>query len=74
MRLFAAGTHYSFESTEAMQITCLAQGHIILMWPRIEQLISVSRNCVLTLTWLQTVAEQRRKVGLKVDDANNRSC
>ena len=32
-RVFPPGTHLSPESTEAMQIKCLAQGHNILMQP-----------------------------------------
>ena len=37
------GTHFTAESTEAMQIKCLAQGHNILM-SGFEQSTSVSRN------------------------------
>ena len=37
------GTHFTAESTEAMQIKCLAQGHDILM-PEFAPSASVSRN------------------------------
>ena len=43
MRLSQPGTHLTAESTEAMQIKCLAQGHNILM-PGFEPSTSVSRN------------------------------
>ena len=43
MRLSPPGTHFTAESTEAMQIKCLAEGHNILM-PGDEQSTSVSRN------------------------------
>ena len=33
MRVFPPGTHLSAESTEAMRIKCLAQGHNKLMQP-----------------------------------------
>ena len=38
------GTHFISESTEAMQIKCLAQGHNILMQPALEPSIAVFRN------------------------------
>ena len=37
------GTHFTAESTEAMRIKCLAQGHNILM-PEFEPSTPVSRN------------------------------
>ena len=37
------GTHFTAESTEAMPIKCLAQGHNILM-PGLEPSTPVSRN------------------------------
>ena len=40
----APGTRFSAESTEAMRIKCVAQGHNILMQPRFEPSIVVSRN------------------------------
>ena len=43
MRLSPHGTHFTGESTEAMQIKCLAQGHNILM-PGYKPSTSVSRN------------------------------
>ena len=50
MRVFQPGAHDTAELTEAMQIKCLAQGHNILMEPRIEPSISVFRNGLLNLT------------------------
>ena len=44
MRLSPPGTHFTAESTEAMQTKCLAQGHNILMLPGFEPSTSVSRN------------------------------
>ena len=38
----------SAESTETMQIKCLAQGHNIFMKPKVELLISLSRYQLLT--------------------------
>ena len=40
---------YSAESTDAMQIKCVALGRKILMQPRIEPSISISRNRLLNL-------------------------
>ena len=48
MSIFPSGNHLSAESTEAMWIKCLAQGHM-LMQPRVETLIAVSRIQHLTL-------------------------
>ena len=38
------GTNFTAESTEAMRIMCLAQGHNILMLPGFEPSTFVSRN------------------------------
>ena len=43
MRLSPPGTHFTVESTGAMRIKCLAQGHNMLM-PGFEPPTSVSRN------------------------------
>ena len=43
MGVYPPGTHFTAESTEAMQIMCLAQEHNILM-PVFEPSTSVSRN------------------------------
>ena len=43
MRLPPHGSHFTAESTEAMRIKCIAQGHNILM-PGFELSASVSRN------------------------------
>ena len=43
MRVSSPCTHFTAESTEAMWIKCLAQGHDILM-SGFEQLTSVARN------------------------------
>ena len=43
MRLSPPGTHFTAESTEAMQIKCLPQGHNILM-SGFEQSTSVTRG------------------------------
>ena len=44
MMVFTSFAHFTTESTEAMQIKCLAQGHNILMKPEFEPPIAVSRN------------------------------
>ena len=44
MRVFPPGTHLQTESTEAMRIKCLAQGHNVLMQLRFEPSIAVSAN------------------------------
>ena len=43
-RVSSPGTHLTTDSTEAMRIKCLAQGHKILMRPRFEPSTSVSRS------------------------------
>ena len=43
MRLSPPGTHFTADSTEAMRVKCLAQGHNILM-PGYEPSTSVTRN------------------------------
>ena len=43
-RVFLFGTHFTAESTEAMRIMCLAQGHDILMQSWCEPSIAVSRR------------------------------
>ena len=47
-RVFQCGTHFTAESTEAMRIKCLAQGHNILMQSEFEPSIAVFRNRHLT--------------------------
>ena len=42
-RLSHPGTHFTAESTEAIRIKCLAQGHNILM-PRFDTSTSISRS------------------------------
>ena len=42
--VFPPVTHFTAESTEAMQIMCLAHGHGILMHPVFEPSIAESRN------------------------------
>ena len=37
MRVFPSGTHHTAETTEAMRIKCLAQGHITLMLPGLNR-------------------------------------
>ena len=42
MSVFLSGTHFTAESTEAIQIKCLAQGHNLLMQPWFYPLIVLS--------------------------------
>ena len=44
MMVFPSGTHFSAESTEAMQIKCFAQEFNVPMQPRFEPLITASRE------------------------------
>ena len=60
LRVFQSGTYLTAESTEAMQITCLAQGHRLLMQPLFEPLISVSIN-----RYLNRMANMVKKVHIK---------
>ena len=47
-RALPSSTQLTAESTEAMRIKCLAQGHNIMMLPGFEPSIAVSRNGYLT--------------------------
>ena len=46
MRMSPPGTHFTAESTEAMQIKCLAQGNNMLL-PGFEPSTSVSKTDIL---------------------------
>ena len=46
--VFQSGPYFTDESTEAMRIKCLAQGHNILIQPQFEPPIAVTRNGYLT--------------------------
>ena len=49
-KMFPSGAHFTAESTEAMRIKFLAQGHSILMQSEFEQSIAISKNRHLTET------------------------
>ena len=49
MRVLQSGTHLSAESTEAMRIICLAEGHNIMQPNFVESSICISRHRFLTL-------------------------
>ena len=48
MRVFLSGNDFTAESTEAMRVKCLSQGHSILMQLEFKPLITVSLNRHLT--------------------------
>ena len=49
--MFPRGTHFTFESTEAIRIKCLAEGHNILMWIKC---LAEGHNILM---WIKCLAE-----------------